>query len=200
MAFIGQLEKILEMQLTAQCWQSCKKEIIQRFSLCSGALAQLLVSYGFIASCCSHFSNATSLNSEKKMHQIVCSTADNTLLLILYLYPGPILGSKSSYSPRINICNSQRLYSISTDKKNSWLEPKFPTECFFMAIEAHHLALLPACRRHSRRQRAHRDLTRMIEHLESHESEWMETPMASRNKSLLKKWREQIKVLPGFVF
>ena len=63
-----------------------------------------------------------------------------------------------------------------------------------MAIEAHHLALLPACRRHSRRQRAHRDLTRMIEHLESHESEWMETPMASRNKSLLKKWREQIKV------
>lgn len=78
-------------------------------------------------------------------------------------------------------------------KKNSWLEPKFPTECFFMAIEAHHLALLPACRRHSRRQRAHRDLTRMIEHLESHESEWMETPMASRNKSLLKKWREQIK-------
>lgn len=136
----------------------------------------------------------------KKIHQIVCSTAENTLLLILYLYPGPILGSKSSQSSRINICNSQRLYSISTAKKNSWLEPKFPTECFFMAIEAHHLALLPACRRHSRRQRAHRDLTRMIEHLESHESDWMETPMASRNKSLLKKWREQIKVLPGFVF
>jgi len=34
----------------------------------------------------------------------------------------------------------------------------------------------------------------MIEHLESHESEWIETPMASRNKGLLKKWREQIKV------
>ena len=32
----------------------------------------------------------------KKIHQIVCSTAENTLLLILYLYPGPILGSKSS--------------------------------------------------------------------------------------------------------
>ncbi|KAL9970123.1 hypothetical protein ACROYT_G022450 [Oculina patagonica] len=81
------------------------------------------------------------------------------------------------------------------DSKNAWLEPKFPTECFFMAIQVHHLALLPACRRHSRRQRAHRDLTRMIEHLESHESEWIETPMASRNKGLLKKWREQIKKL-----
>ncbi|XP_020620204.1 ubiquitin conjugation factor E4 B-like [Orbicella faveolata] len=81
------------------------------------------------------------------------------------------------------------------DSKNAWLEPKFPTECFFMAIQVHHLAVLPACRRHLRRQRAHRDLTRMIEHLESHESEWIETPMASRNKGLLKKWREQIKKL-----
>ena len=34
----------------------------------------------------------------------------------------------------------------------------------------------------------------MIEHLESHESEWVETPMASRNKSLLKKWKDQLKV------
>ena len=63
-----------------------------------------------------------------------------------------------------------------------------------MAIQVHHLAVLPACRRHLRRQRAHRDLTRMIEHLESNESEWIETPVASRNKGLLKKWREQIKV------
>ena len=86
------------------------------------------------------------------------------------------------------------LYFIPTDRRNSWLDPKFPTECFFMAIQVHHLSLLPACRRHSRRQRAHRDLTRMIEHLESHESEWMDTPMASRNKTLLRKWRDQIKV------
>ena len=35
----------------------------------------------------------------------------------------------------------------------------------------------------------------MIEHLESHESEWVETPMASRNKSLLKKWKDQLKVI-----
>ena len=68
-----------------------------------------------------------------------------------------------------------------------------------MAIQVHHLAVLPACRRHLRRQRAHRDLTRMIEHLEANESEWIETPMASRNKGLLKKWREQIKVTFGQV-
>lgn len=90
--------------------------------------------------------------------------------------------------------STECIYLFLTDSKNAWLEPKFPTECFFMAIQVHHLAVLPACRRHLRRQRAHRDLTRMIEHLESHESEWIETPMASRNKGLLKKWREQIKV------
>lgn len=81
------------------------------------------------------------------------------------------------------------------ERESSWIEPKFPTECFFMAIQVHHVALLPACRRHSRRQRAQRELSRMIEHLESHESEWVETPMASRNKSLLKKWKDQLKKL-----
>lgn len=105
---------------------------------------------------------------------------------------------------RVNISQESRLKLTSQqvkewkqelDSKNAWLEPKFPTECFFMAIQAHHLAILPACRRHSRRQKAHRELTRMIEHLESHESEWIDTPMASRNKGLLKKWREQIKKL-----
>lgn len=90
--------------------------------------------------------------------------------------------------------DQSKAFSSIADSKNAWLEPKFPTECFFMAIQAHHLAILPACRRHSRRQKAHRELTRMIEHLESHESEWIDTPMASRNKGLLKKWREQIKV------
>ncbi|XP_048581218.1 ubiquitin conjugation factor E4 B isoform X2 [Nematostella vectensis] len=77
----------------------------------------------------------------------------------------------------------------------AWLEVKFPTECFFMTFLAHHQAILPCCRRYSRRLRAIRDLTRMIEHLETQESEWMETPMASRNRGLLKKWRGQVEKL-----
>ena len=88
----------------------------------------------------------------------------------------------------------QKAFSVPTEKDESWIEPKFPTECFFMTIQAHHLGLLPCFRRHSRRLRALRDLTRMIDHLESQESDWQDTSMASRNRALLKKWREQVKV------
>lgn len=34
----------------------------------------------------------------------------------------------------------------------------------------------------------------MIEYLEFYESEWIDILMVFRNKGLLKKWREQIKV------
>lgn len=37
-------------------------------------------------------------------------------------------------------------------------------------------------------------MTKMIEELEGRESEWKDTPMAARNKLLLKKWKERIKV------
>jgi hypothetical protein len=37
-------------------------------------------------------------------------------------------------------------------------------------------------------------MTKMIEELEGREGEWKDTPMAARNKLLLKKWREKIKV------
>ena len=63
-----------------------------------------------------------------------------------------------------------------------------------MAYQAHHQAIIPCCRRYSRRLRAIRDLTRMVEHLETQESEWLETTVAARNKMLLKKWRAQVDV------
>ena len=37
-------------------------------------------------------------------------------------------------------------------------------------------------------------MTKMIEELEGREGEWKDTPMAARNKLLLKKWKEKIKV------
>lgn len=63
-----------------------------------------------------------------------------------------------------------------------------------MAYEAHHQAVIPGFRRYTRRLRAIRDLSRTVEHLESQESDWLETPVTARNKMLLKKWRAQIEV------
>lgn len=43
-------------------------------------------------------------------------------------------------------------------------EPKFPTECFFLTLHAHHLSILPSCRRYIRRLRAIRELNRYVHH------------------------------------
>jgi len=36
----------------------------------------------------------------------------------------------------------------------NWKEAKFPTECWYLALQAHHLAILPCIRRYQRRIRA----------------------------------------------
>ena len=49
-------------------------------------------------------------------------------------------------------------------------------------------------RKYIQRMRAIRDINKLINELESHESEWKHTSLAARNRLLLKKWKEQIKV------
>jgi ubiquitin conjugation factor E4 B len=36
----------------------------------------------------------------------------------------------------------------------NWKEAKFPTECWYLALQAHHLSILPCIRRYQRRIRA----------------------------------------------
>lgn len=75
-----------------------------------------------------------------------------------------------------------------------WQEPKFPTECYFLTVQAHHLSILPITRKYTRRLRAIRDLTRMCDEMEKAEVAWKNTPIASRNKELLARWKSQVKV------
>ena len=81
-----------------------------------------------------------------------------------------------------------------TDKKSEWVEPKFPTECYFLTLHCQHLALLPACRHHSRRIRGIRELSRMVDEMNGREAMWKGTPQERRNKQLLERWKTQIKV------
>ena len=48
--------------------------------------------------------------------------------------------------------------------------------------------------------RAIRDMNKLISELESHEAEWKHTTLAARNRLLLKKWKEQIKVCSSNLF
>ena len=85
--------------------------------------------------------------------------------------------------------------SILKDGYN-WKEPKFPTECWFLTLQAHHIAMLPCIRRYQRRLRHLKELEKMISELERTESQWKLRPgMAERNKLLLKKWKSQAKKL-----
>ena len=86
------------------------------------------------------------------------------------------------------------LLRIFPDSSIDWKPEKFPTECYFMCFQCHHLSVMPCLQQYSRTWRALREMTKMIEELEGREAEWKDTPMAARNKLLLKKWKEKIKV------
>ncbi|XP_071431536.1 ubiquitin conjugation factor E4 B isoform X2 [Pithys albifrons albifrons] len=74
-------------------------------------------------------------------------------------------------------------------------EPKFPTECFFLTLHSHHLSVLPSCRRYIRRLRAIRELNRTVEDLKNNESQWKDSPLATRHREMLKRCKTQLKKL-----
>ncbi|KAI9530903.1 Ubiquitin conjugation factor E4 B [Dissostichus eleginoides] len=81
------------------------------------------------------------------------------------------------------------------DDPSKFSEPKFPTECFFLTLHAHHLSILPGCRRYIRRLRAIRELNRTVEELKNSESQWKDSPLASRHREMLKRCKTQLKKL-----
>ncbi|XP_048450831.1 ubiquitin conjugation factor E4 B-like, partial [Rhincodon typus] len=109
---------------------------------------------------------------------------------------------------RINILSDETRVKASMEDIKSWLselndqskfaEPKFPTECFFLTLHAHHLAILPSCRRYIRRLRAIRDLNRTVEELKNSESQWKDSPLANRHREMLKRCKTQLKVCKNY--
>ncbi|XP_046895815.1 ubiquitin conjugation factor E4 B isoform X2 [Hypomesus transpacificus] len=81
------------------------------------------------------------------------------------------------------------------DDPSQFSEPKFPTECFFLTLHAHHLSILPGCRRYIRRLRAIRELNRTVEELKNSESQWKDSPLAGRHREMLKRCKTQLKKL-----
>uniref|UniRef100_A0A6I8SZ17 Ubiquitin conjugation factor E4 B n=1 Tax=Xenopus tropicalis TaxID=8364 RepID=A0A6I8SZ17_XENTR len=84
---------------------------------------------------------------------------------------------------------------VTSNDPSLFSEPKFPTECFFLTLHAHHLAILPSCRRYIRRLRAIRELNRTVEELKNNESQWKDSPLAARHREMLKRCKTQLKKL-----
>ena len=58
---------------------------------------------------------------------------------------------------RLNMTSAEASEWIDVIKKEEgfeWKEAKFPTECWYLTLYAHHLAILPCIRRYQRRLRA----------------------------------------------
>ncbi|KAG8434802.1 hypothetical protein GDO86_012957 [Hymenochirus boettgeri] len=85
--------------------------------------------------------------------------------------------------------------SALSDDPTFFSEPKFPTECFFLTLHTHHLAIIPSCRRYIRRLRAIRELNRTVEELRSNESQWKDSPLETRHREMLKRCKTQLKKL-----
>ncbi|XP_005404077.1 PREDICTED: ubiquitin conjugation factor E4 B isoform X2 [Chinchilla lanigera] len=107
---------------------------------------------------------------------------------------------------RITLPNDETRVNATMEDVNEWLaelygdqppfsEPKFPTECFFLTLHAHHLSILPSCRRYIRRLRAIRELNRTVEDLKNNESQWKDSPLATRHREMLKRCKTQLKKL-----
>ncbi|XP_033342971.1 ubiquitination factor E4B isoform X1 [Megalopta genalis] len=81
------------------------------------------------------------------------------------------------------------------ERTHKWVEPKFPTQCWFLTLHCHHIALLPALQKYQRKLRTLRDVQKMLDDLQATEPQWKDTPFAGRNKELIKRYKEQLKQL-----
>ncbi|XP_029674814.1 ubiquitin conjugation factor E4 B-like isoform X2 [Formica exsecta] len=81
------------------------------------------------------------------------------------------------------------------ENTHKWTEPKFPTQCWFLTLHCHHIALLPALQKYQRKLRALRDLQKMLDELQATEPQWKDSPFAEHNKDLIKQWKQQLKRL-----
>ncbi|KAK0083631.1 hypothetical protein PV325_008472 [Microctonus aethiopoides] len=81
------------------------------------------------------------------------------------------------------------------EKTHKWTEAKFPTQCWFLTLHCHHVALLPALQKYQRKLRALRELQKMLDELQATEAQWKDAPFAGHNKELIKRWKQQLKRL-----
>ncbi|XP_018354562.1 PREDICTED: ubiquitin conjugation factor E4 B [Trachymyrmex septentrionalis] len=84
------------------------------------------------------------------------------------------------------------------EKTHKWTESKFPTQCWFLTLHCHHIALLPTLQKYQRKLRALRDLKNMLNELQATEPQWKDSPFAEHNRDLIKQWKQQSEQLSKF--
>ena len=86
------------------------------------------------------------------------------------------------------------LCSADADQSHKWQDPKFPTECFFFAVQCHHISIIPVLRKYQRVLRAIRELKHMIDELDIADLASVGYVDQQRRKLVLERWRSQLSV------
>lgn len=84
---------------------------------------------------------------------------------------------------------------LDSDETIDWDNVNFQTHCWFLTLHAHHLAIMPAIQRYTKRLRAIKEVNRMISELNATKAQWENSPYAARNKQMYIRWTQQIKKL-----
>lgn len=84
------------------------------------------------------------------------------------------------------------------DFKNT-MSPNFQTQCWFLTLHAHHLAIMPAIQRYNKRLRAIKEIRRMVDELQNTRSQWENSLHSARNKQLFDRFSQQLKKLNKYV-
>ncbi|XP_058788728.1 ubiquitin conjugation factor E4 B [Phymastichus coffea] len=78
---------------------------------------------------------------------------------------------------------------------HNWSKVKFPTQCWFLTLHCHHIALIPAIQKYQKKTRTLRELQKMLDELQASEPQWKDSTYAAQNKELIKRWKHQLKKL-----
>lgn len=115
----------------------------------------------------------------------------------MYIYhPDCLISIKNETKLRFSAKEYEEwIDEMTADKSHAWENPKFPSQCWFLTLHAHHLGIIPAIQRYAKRLRAIKELQRMVDELNSTKSQWESTPLASRHRKFKERWVAQIKKL-----
>lgn len=83
-------------------------------------------------------------------------------------------------------------YPVNAAKTNA-APANFNTECWFLTLQAHHLAIIPAIQRYNKQLRAVKELRRMVDELSQTRPQWERTPHRQANQQLLDRFVRQLK-------
>lgn len=84
---------------------------------------------------------------------------------------------------------------MNSDPEFKSAAPNFQTHCWFLTLHTHHLAIMPAIQRYSKRLRAIKEIRRLVDELSNTKKQWEKTPHSARNKQLFDRFTQQLKKL-----